>query len=105
MGNKLYRPFGFRIKHGSISNFWYFNAIVRCFKGGRWFDVATGNNISLNEIEAIVKKNHPDVVFDRMPDRAGDVKETRANTEPLRLRGWVASTSIIEGINRCFEAE
>ena len=53
----------------------------------------------------MVKKNHPDVVFDRRPDRAGDVKETRANTEPLRLRGWVASTSIIEGINRCFQAE
>ena len=70
---------------------------------GRWFDVATGANISLNEIEAIVKKYNPTIVFDRVPSRAGDVKITKADTEPLKKLGWCAKIGIIDGISSCFK--
>jgi UDP-glucose 4-epimerase len=73
--------------------------------GGEWFDVATGNNISLNEIREIVKEYHPAVVFDMVPDRAGDVRATRANIGPLRLRGWLAEVDIFSGMRSCFGRE
>ena len=62
--------------------------------GGEWFDTATGDNISLNEIEKIVKQYHPGVVFDRVPERAGDVRETKANTAPLKELGWKAERDL-----------
>ena len=70
---------------------------------GRTVDVATGSNISLNEIEEIVKHHHPGVVFDRRPERAGDVRETKADTEPLRALGWTAKVSIRSGMTKCFK--
>jgi len=69
---------------------------------GRWFDVATGENISLNEIEDIVKQYHPDVVFDRVPEREGDVRTTKADTWPLKKLDWVAKIDINTGIHSCF---
>jgi UDP-glucose 4-epimerase len=70
--------------------------------GGRKFDTATGENISLNEIREIVKQYHPDVIFDRVPERKGDVRETKAVTWPLKELGWVAEVAIIPGIHSCF---
>jgi len=71
--------------------------------GGRNVDVATGSNISLNEIERIIKEYHPNVEFERRPERGGDVRETRANTEPLQSLGWSAKVSIGSGMNNCFK--
>jgi len=68
---------------------------------GKVFDVGTGDNISLNQVKAIVEKYH-DVEFDYISARPGEVATTRANTEPLADHGWRATTSIVEGIHRCF---
>ena len=73
--------------------------------GGKWFDVATGDNISLNEIGEIVREYHPTVTFDRVSDRAGDVRVTRANIGPLESRGWVAEVDIFSGMRSCFGRE
>ena len=70
--------------------------------GGQHYDAATGNNISLNEIKEIVLKYHPEVIFDYVEDRAGDVFSTRANTGPLRELGWETKVDITTGINECF---
>ena len=71
--------------------------------GGRVFDVGTGNNISLNEIKDIILEIDDSVNFNYVEARPGEVKETRANTEPLKRLGWEASISIEEGIRKCFQ--
>ena len=69
---------------------------------GKNFDVATGSNISLNEIGKIVRDCHPGTVFDRVPERKGDVRLTKANIEPLKQLGWTAKVDIRSGICNCF---
>ena len=68
---------------------------------GRAFDVGTGDNMSLNEIKDIIISYH-DVEFDYVAPRPGEVKMTRANTEPLKKLGWTADITIRDGIKRCF---
>jgi UDP-glucose 4-epimerase len=69
---------------------------------GQYFDVGTGENISLNEASILVKKYFPKVVFDYVSERRGDIPWAQANPEPLRKLGWVARRSITEGISECF---
>jgi nucleoside-diphosphate-sugar epimerase len=73
--------------------------------GGQQFDVATGENISLNEVTDIVGEFHPGVRFERRPERPGDVRVTRANTEPLRQLGWEAKIDIETGLRSCFSQD
>jgi len=68
---------------------------------GRVFDVGTGDNMSLNEIKDIIMSHH-DVEFSYVAPRPGEVKTTRANTEPLKKLGWTADITIRDGIKRCF---
>ena len=72
---------------------------------GRYFDVGTGDNISLNEIKAIVEKHHPDVIFEYRESRPGDVLITKANMQPLAALGWRPKIDIFEGINGCFSQQ
>ena len=69
---------------------------------GQHYDVGTGENISLNEIKEIVLHHHPDVKFDYVEERIGDVLCTKADIEPLQSLGWQPKFSINKGINRCF---
>jgi UDP-glucose 4-epimerase len=69
---------------------------------GSVFDVGTGDNISLNEIKEIVENFNPNVNFDYVADRPGDVLQTRANIQPLKDLGWSADISIKDGISECF---
>ena len=69
---------------------------------GQYFDIGTGHNISLNEIKQLVLKHHPDVAFDYVDPRPGDVMLTRGDIEPLKNLGWSASIGITEGIEDCF---
>jgi len=71
------------------------------FKGAI-FDVGTGSNISLMELKEIVEAHHKDLNFVYKSDRLGEVKITRAFTEPLRMLGWDASICIEDGMKRCF---
>lgn len=69
---------------------------------GKHYDVGTGDNISLNEIKDIVTSYHPNVKFDYIEERAGDVFLTKADITPLQDLGWSPKTSIQKGIHKCF---
>ena len=69
---------------------------------GQSFDVATGSNISLNEVKEIINKYHPEVVFNYVGERTGDVRVTKADTEPLKKLGWTTRVGIKSGIEECF---
>ena len=69
---------------------------------GKVFDVGTSDNISLNEIKDIVLEYFPGVEFNYIPDRAGDVAFTQADTQPLRSFGWSSNIDIKTGIADCF---
>lgn len=69
---------------------------------GKFFDVGTGENISLNEVKEIVNSYFPDVDFKYIENRAGDVLYTRADTYPLEEAGWCSEVGIREGIKMCF---
>jgi len=70
---------------------------------GKYYDVGTGNNISLNEVKEIVKQHFPDLKFKYIEPRPGDVMLTRAISGRLKNLGWIAQVSIKEGINNCFK--
>lgn len=69
---------------------------------GSVYDVGTGENISLNEIKAIIQSKNPSIKFDYRPDRKGDVMLTKANIEPLKSIGWTTKIPIVKGIQHCF---
>lgn len=69
---------------------------------GKAFDVGTGNNISLNEMKDLVHKSLPDLQFEYVDDRPGDVRLTKANIQPLLDLGWIPKIDITEGIEGCF---
>ena len=72
------------------------------FSGGH-FDVGTGTNISLNEVKKLVLREHPNIKFDYVEPRPGDIMLTKANTLPLNNLGWHTTVSIQEGIEECFK--
>jgi UDP-glucose 4-epimerase len=71
--------------------------------GGQSFDVGTGDNISLNEMKNIVNEHFPEVQFDYVEERKGDVLLTKADMSPLKKLGWSPKKHIKEGISQCFE--
>jgi len=71
--------------------------------GGQYYDVGTGDNISLNEIKDIVLEFFEDVEFDYVEDREGDVFLTKANMEPLKALGWWPRKNVREGIRECYQ--
>ena len=70
---------------------------------GDFFDIGTGDNISLNEIKEIILKSHPDVQFEYVPPREGDVLYTKANISKIQKLGWNPYMNIREGIELCFK--
>ena len=70
---------------------------------GKAFDVGTGNNISINEMKDTVRESLPNLKFDYVADRPGDVRLTKANIQPLLDLGWKPEVDISEGIKRCFQ--
>jgi len=70
---------------------------------GQAFDVGTGESISLNGVKEITMEHFPNINFNYIDARQGDVMFTCANTKPLFLLGWVPKNDINSGIRRCFE--
>ena len=70
---------------------------------GQYFDIGTGENISLNQIKEVVLEYFPNIEFEYVPDRPGDILFTQADTQPLSNLGWDAKISIKNGIEECFE--
>ena len=71
---------------------------------GNHYDVGTGTNISLNEIKKIVLSHNPEVKFDYVDERIGDVGRTIANIKPLSELGWTPEVSILAGLELCFRS-
>mgnify|MGYP003109549373 FL=1 len=71
--------------------------------GGKHFDIGTGSNISLNEIKDIVKEYHPEVVFENVPPRPGDIATSEADIGPLKSLGWTSQINIFDGVKSCFD--
>tara|TARA_Y100000592_G_C5458948_1_gene312932 strand:+ start:204 stop:1079 length:876 start_codon:yes stop_codon:yes gene_type:complete len=69
---------------------------------GAVYDTGTGTNISLNEMKKIVEQYFPNIVFDYVDDRPGDVMETKAQPSSLKSIGWETEVNIVEGIDQCF---
>lgn len=72
---------------------------------GEFYDIGTGSNISLNEIKDIILKNNPNIKFDYVAPRSGDVMFTKADIEKIKKLGWNPSMSIREGVERCFRVK
>lgn len=71
---------------------------------GKYFDIGTGTNISLNQIKDIVLEYFPNVEFDYIEERKGDVLHTLADVSKISEYGWEPSVNIDDGINECFKS-
>jgi len=69
---------------------------------GRHYDIGTGSNLSLNEIKNIVLDYFPNVKFDYVEERKGDVLYTKANLSALVELGWSSKIKVTDGISECF---
>jgi len=69
---------------------------------GKYFNVGTGDNISLNEMKNIVSNLLPRVEFEYVAERPGDVRLTKADISEFLSLGWKPEVNIVEGITDCF---
>jgi len=69
---------------------------------GQWFDVGTGDNISLNEMKDLVHEVFPQVSFDYVGARDGDIMISKADILPLAEIGWKPKHNIRSGVSECF---
>ena len=66
---------------------------------GEWYDVGSGENISLNELKEIVLQYFPEQPFEYIEERKGDVMLTRADLSKFKQHGWESKVSLREGLN------
>jgi UDP-glucose 4-epimerase len=67
---------------------------------GESYDVGTGHAHSLMELKGYFD-NIFDVIWDIQPERAGDIKNSRADTSKLNGIGWRAQIDLKTGLRRC----
>ena len=70
---------------------------------GDWYDVGSGDNISLNELKKIVKRHFPDQNFEYVPPRPGDVLYTEANLLKLKKFGWDSKIDLNAGLDSVYK--
>ena len=70
---------------------------------GHWYDIGSGENISLNEMKQVVLKYFPDLEFEYVPPRVGDVMLTKANLSKFKAHGWESKVSLQEGLNSVYD--
>lgn len=66
---------------------------------GEWYDVGSGENISLNEIKEIVLRYYPGQLFEYVEPRKGDVMLTRANLDKFNQHGWTSKVDLNAGLD------
>ncbi len=69
---------------------------------GHWYDIGSGQNISLNEMKEIVLQYFPEQRFDYVEPRAGDVMFTEADLSKFKAHGWESKVSLKEGLNSVY---
>ena len=70
---------------------------------GHWYDIGSGDNISLNEMKDIVLEHFPEQKFDYKESRKGDVMLTKADLTKLQSHGWESKVNLREGLNSVFK--
>ncbi len=70
---------------------------------GEWYDIGSGENISLNELKDIVLKYFPEQKFHYVAPRPGDVMHTRADLKKFNKHGWSSNIPLCTGLERVFE--
>ncbi len=70
---------------------------------GATYDVGTGIETSISQIREYINNNF-EVLWNEVPSRHGDIKNSCANTKPLKEIGWAAKTIPEEGIKNCFQS-
>ena len=68
---------------------------------GKVLNVGTGKSISLNYIKQYINSKH-EVLWNKLPEREGDIKFSKADISELRKLGWESKITIDEGLDRCF---
>tara|TARA_Y100000310_G_scaffold65582_1_gene61069 strand:- start:132 stop:953 length:822 start_codon:yes stop_codon:yes gene_type:complete len=69
--------------------------------GGTFFDVGTGNPISLNQIKEVINR-HYEPEWENAPRRKGDIRYSTAVTHDLKRIGWEAKQNPLLAIENCF---
>jgi UDP-glucose 4-epimerase len=69
---------------------------------GNWYDIGSGDNISLNELKQIVKRHFPDQKFEYRPPRQGDVNFTKADLSKFENYGWKAKVRLQSGLDSVY---
>ena len=70
---------------------------------GTWYDIGSGDNISLLELADVVKEYFPEVKFNFVEPREGDVMYTEADLGKFKALGWVPKVSLKSGLKNVFE--
>ena len=68
---------------------------------GSIYDIGTGEGTSINFIKNYIDKVN-NVSWEQKPKRAGDIKFSCANVEPMKKMGWSAQVNIENGLKCCF---
>ncbi len=71
---------------------------------GHWYDIGSGENISLNELKEIVLQYFPEVKFEYVEPRPGDVMFTEANLSKFKKHGWESKVSLQNGLRSVYRA-
>ncbi len=70
---------------------------------GNWYDVGSGDNISLNELKKVVLKHFPKQAFDYVDPRPGDVMYTKADVSKFNKHGWSSQVDLEIGLNSVYQ--
>jgi nucleoside-diphosphate-sugar epimerase len=70
---------------------------------GHWYDIGSGDNISLNELKNIVNTHFPKQKFEYRPPRVGDVGFTKADLSKFEKHGWTSKVKLSEGLSSVYE--
>ena len=70
---------------------------------GNWYDVGSGQNISLNELKDIVLRHFPNQKFEYVEPRVGDVMLTEADLSKFNSHGWTSQVDLEYGLSSVYE--
>ena len=70
---------------------------------GHWYDIGSGDNISLNEMKEIVLQYFPGQEFKYVEPRAGDVMLTKADLSKFKSHGWKSNVKLKKGLESVFK--
>ena len=70
---------------------------------GHWYDIGSGENISLNELKEIVLQYFPEQKFNYVDPRPGDVMYTEADLSKFKAHGWESKVRLQEGLNSVYK--